>query len=100
MRPLGHEHHAFVAEIGGYVDELVERKIRLSPRTGITHRMQQCRETHERTPSATLLCATPSINRVTGATALSQVWENRSGAPHPYERITCSGRACPAILRA
>src|SRR5258708_12872825 len=50
MRPLGHQHDAFVTEIGGLVDEGIERQMRLSPVTRITAPLQYPRKTHSKLP--------------------------------------------------
>src|SRR5712691_3550104 len=48
MRPLGHEHDAFITQVGGLVDERIERQMRLSPGTRITDRMYYRGTTHRK----------------------------------------------------
>src|SRR5579864_3261488 len=37
MRAFGHEHHAFESQLRRFVDELIERKKRLAPKTGVAY---------------------------------------------------------------
>jgi len=47
VRPFGHEHHAGEAELGRFVDELVDGQKVLTPGTGVADRVQNRGSQHD-----------------------------------------------------
>jgi hypothetical protein len=47
VRPLGSQQDALETQVGGLVDEFVEREACLAPGPGITDRVQESRKSHQ-----------------------------------------------------